>query len=476
MDERELEARLSRRLHARYDTGTAPAGLHDRVARSLTPETGPAGAGWLARFAWPRQLAAVAAIVAVVALIALTLRFTQTPAPVTPGASPTPSATSSSSTGPTSTPAPTATPGPTVPPVSTTAWTGLTVTAVTAPVPAQPYIVAWSGGYVAIGAETQNGPDRGWISRDGRSWTELPASTFGFDDTTGDNLFNSATACGDRVLVEMDHVTPDGTGTVTLWSSSDGATWTQASFHNDGRGTLVARGSVAVADTETGGDAGNGTALLVTTDCTTWQRVSLPGPAVAQITDLAVNTTGFVAVGWSGGQASTAAKPLAWYSADGQQWSAAAIPGAHADEGFFQVMAGAAGYLALTTTPGLTPGTERFWSSSDGHSWAVTTAADPLGAVQQGEGVGSPAGSFVGDGNRLLAYGRPGTAANDDSPGQNQYFVSADGLQWTPLAVAGPAATDLLANQYPVPYLMRDGVLFLGSSTAVVAWFGIATP
>ena len=474
MDERELEARLSRRLHARYDTGAAPAALHDRVARSLTPETGPAGAGWLARFAWPRQLAAVAAIVAVVALIALTLRFTQTPSPVTPGASTTPSATSSSSTGPTSTPAPTRTTGSTVAPAPFFAWSGLSVAALAAPVPIQAAVVPWSGGYVAIGAETTNGPDRGWVSADGRSWTELPASVFGFDATSGDTLFNSATACGDRVLVEMDHATPDGVGTVTLWSSSDGTTWTQASFHNDSRGTLVAVGSVAVADTETGGGAPNGTALLVSTDCVTWQRISLPGPAVAQITDLAANDTGFVAVGWSGDQASPTAKPLAWYSTDGQHWAASAITGARTDEGFFQVSAGASGYIALSTTPGLTPGGERFWSSTDGRAWTVSTK-DPFGAIQQGEGVGSPAGSFVGDGNRLLAYGRPGTSPANDSPGQNEYFISTDGVNWTKLAISGPAATAVLADQFPVPTLMRDGILFSSGSIAT-DWFGTGLP
>ena len=162
MDERELEARLSRRLHARYDTGAAPAAIHDRVTRSLTPETGPAGAGWLARFAWPRQLVTVAAVVAVVALIALTLRFTQTPVPVTPGGSPTPSATSSSVT-PTSTPAPTPTPGPTVPPVSTTTWTGLTVQVVAGAPAGITNLFSWSGGYLAIAQPDPNAAQTAWL-------------------------------------------------------------------------------------------------------------------------------------------------------------------------------------------------------------------------------------------------------------------------------------------------------------------------
>ncbi len=473
MDERELEARLSRRLHARFDTGAAPAALHDRVTRSLTTANQPAGAGWLARLTLPRQLATIAAVVAVVALIALTLRFTQTPAPVTPGGSPTPSATTSSSAVPTPTPAPTPTPSPTGPPVSTSAWTGLTVTALTAPMPIQSAVVPWHGGYVAIGAETTNGPDRGWASVDGRSWTELPASVFGFDATSGDTLFNGATACGDRVLVEIDHVTPDGVGTVSLWSSSDGTTWTQAPFHNDSRGTLVARGSIAVADTETGGGAANGTALLVTTDCVTWQRISLPGPAVAQITDLAVNASGFVAVGWSGDQASTTAKPLAWYSADGQHWSAAKAPST-SGLGFDNVWAGQSGFLALSVMPGMTPGAEEVWWSADGRSWAPSTT-DPFGAIQQGEGVGSPAGSFVSDGSRLLAYGRSGTSPANDSAGQNDYYLSSDGVHWTKLDITGPDATTMLADQYPVPTLMRDGVLFSSGSTAT-DWFGSATP
>ena len=474
MDERELEARLSRRLHARYDTGAAPAALQDRVARSLTPETGPAGAGWLARFAWPRQLAAVAAIVAVVALIALTLRYTQTPAPVTPGASPTPSATSSASTGPTSTPAPTPTPGPTVPPVSTTAWTGLDVQAISG-LPAQVTVIPWSGGYLALGlTSTQASSNRGWISRDGRSWQELPAATFGFDDPTGNTLLNSASACGAGVLVETVDGNGDTLGNVYLWYSTDGTTWARSTFHNDGTGELVANSSGVIADAETGGPAAAGgpMALDFSSDCTTWHKVTLPGTGWFQ-GDLAATSSGFVAVGYTVTTDAATAKPVAWYSSDGQQWSAATITGAHTGDGFFQVSAGAAGFIALSTTPGLTPGVERFWSSTDGRSWTVSTA-DPFGDVQDGEGSGSPAGTFMGDGTRLLAYGRPGTSPASDTPGQDEYFISTDGVHWTKLAISGTGATVMLGGPPVVPSLMRDGVVFSSDSTS--AWFGTATP
>ncbi len=477
MDERELEARLSRRLHARFDTGAAPAALHDRVTRSLTPEAGSAGSGWLARLAWPRELVAVAAIVAVVAIIALTLRFTQTPVPVTPGGSPTPSATSSASGTPA--PSPTLAPSPSglggsVPPISTTAWTGLDVQAISG-LPAQVNVIPWSGGYLAFGmTTTQTSSNRGWISRDGRSWQQLPDATFGFDDPTGNTLLNSASACGAGVLVETVDGNGDTPGNVYLWYSTDGTTWTRSTFHNDGTGQLAANASGVIADAETGGPAAAGGPMVLdfSSDCTTWHKVTLPGTGWFQ-GDLAATSSGFVALGYTVPAGAGDAKPVAWYSADGQQWSAATISGAHPGDGFFQVSAGAAGFIALSTTPGLTPGTERFWSSTDGRSWAVSTA-DPFGTVQQGEGSGSPAGSFLGDGSRLLAYGRPETSPASESPGQDEYFVSADGVHWTKLAISGAGATAMLAGQPPAPSLMRDGVLFSSDSTS--AWFGTAIP
>ncbi len=97
------------------------------------------------------------------------------------------------------------------------------------------------------------------------------------------------------------------------------------------------------------------------------------------------------------------------------------------------------------------------------------TKADPFGLVTQGEGQGSPAGSFTGDGTRLLAYGRPETSAANDSQGMYQYYVSTDGVHWTLLTVAGADGPAMLADTYPKPFLLDDGILFAGATDT---WFG----
>ena len=184
-----------------------------------------------------------------------------------------------------------------------------------APRPTNSTIVEWKGGDLAIGPES--GPQRLFSSTDGRSWSELPASTLGFDDPTGNTLLNSATACGDGVLVE----TVDGDSHVWLRWSTDLSSWTKTPFHNEGYATLAAIGSTAVANVDTGGGAPTGTAMDVSTDCRTWHRVELPGPKVAQITGLAANASGFAAVGESGDVGAPDSRLLAWWSSDGVHWS-----------------------------------------------------------------------------------------------------------------------------------------------------------
>ncbi len=84
-----------------------------------------------------------------------------------------------------------------------------------------------------------------------------------------------------------------------------------------------------------------------------------------------------------------------------------------------------------------------------------------------GEGVGDPAGSFTGDGTRLLGWGTQSDSA--DSPAE--YWISVDGEHWTKLALTGSGPTGLIGSLDA--FLMRDGVLL---SSDAGTWFGDAVP
>jgi len=343
------------------------------------------------------------------------------------------------------------------------AWTNLTVRELAPPRPTNGTVVNWAGGVLALAPDTADGPARVWTSPDARAWTELPPSTLGLDDPTENTLVNSASACGDGILVE----TVDGNAHVRLWSSTDASTWTQHPFHNESRGDLASVGGTVVANVDSGGGDPNGLALDVSTDCATWQRVALSGPKAGQINGLASNGSGFAAVGYSGDVNAAKSRPLAWWSGDGQHWSAASAPST-LGLGFEGVWAGSDGFLALATSHGATA--QSLWTSKDGRSWAPLED-DPLGAIKRGAGKGSPTGTVAGDGAHLLLYGQPGISPADDSAaGTAQYWISTDGTTWSRPAIGGADAAAMLADQYPVPMVVRDGILFAGANAT---WLGI---
>ncbi len=450
MDESELEARLSRRLHERFDGGVAPRELRDAVYESMTSPNA-AGVRRLTRsslLALPRQLLAAAAVVVIVVIAIVALAGRQDSVGVaqpsaTPSAIPSPSG---------STPPASSTPGPsqpvsTVPPISTAAWSGLNVHQLVG-APAISMIVPWSGGYVAIGQTSTAGPLGAWLSVDGRTWTELPAATFGLDDPTGNTFVVAGTACAAGVLVG----TEDASGHDFLWASSDGRTWSHAAAPWGGRVSMAGGSGGAVATT------GSGPAIEFTSDCASWQRVTLAGPSTVQVTAVAAFGHSYVALDASSPDTS---QPHAWWSTDGQHWSAATVQHAPGDE-FTQVWAGATGLAAMSHAGG-TPGRETMWTSSDGQAWSISTA-DPFGVRASGEGVGDPAGSFTGDGTRLLGWG-----TNGDAVGPAEYWLSSDGQHWTKLAIAGNGPTASVGGLQG--FVMRDGVLF---STDSGSWFGDA--
>ncbi len=477
MDEHELEHRLRARLHARYDRGGPSEAFRSSLARSLTPEAARGGGFRFAiSTAWP-ILAAAAIVVIAVAVLAL-----RPAAVVGPGATPRATATPTASASPSGTPSPhpvpsgspaaspsaaspsaaPASPTGTVAPVSATAWTGLDVQKLTGAPAALRTIVPWSGGYVGFAPNDATSTSTAWASRDGRSWTPLPAATFGLTDTSGNTAFLGGTACQDRVLVVMLNGSAD-----TLWSSTDGSTWTSTPLPGDRSGTLAGNPNGSLAGTALGAitPAQSGLAVDVTTDCATWQTVRLPGPATGTVTAVAANAAGFVALGYSGSAALSNVEPLAWHSADGLHWTAAAVAAKKGDA-FNQAFGGASGFVATSDQPATTPGITSMWTSADGTRW-VPSNGDPLGLVDQCAGSGSVAGSFAGDGTHLLVSGPKGGCT-----GPLELWTSLDGAHWTKLTLTGAASAATSDSAAIGASLMRDGILFGGTAGT---WYGKAT-
>jgi hypothetical protein len=336
-------------------------------------------------------------------------------------------------------------------PISTAPWTSLRVQALEGGPVSASSVVAWSGGYVALGQPTGISPLPAWISRDGRSWVALPADTFG--PASG----ALAAPCVDGILVAIERYT----GETTVWHSTDGTSWTSIPWPQMGlarpeslAGSTL--GAVGILDWTP-------PRLAFSTDGTTRRTITLPGSPAFRVRGVAAFASDFVALGDAGPNdaGTTPESPVAWWSADGVHWTLAGVQ-AHPGDGFYSAQAGRSGLVASTTTVGAVPGLGSFWTSPDGRSWKVSTA-DPLGVLGEGEGMGSAAGVFSGDGTRLLGYG---IRAVGQPP---EYWVSFDGTHWTKLALTGDTAA-VVAGQ-TAPFLLRDGVLFSGDQGS---WFGTA--
>ena len=445
MTDDELEQRL--RAHYRaVDPGLAPRGLGVRIGDAL--ERRPSRPAFIVRTR-AAFAAGLAAVVIVAVGLGLGLRpggFLGVPGASTiPPASPVPSPSASPSPSPTPT---VALPSGSVPPVSSATWTSLRLQPLEGGPVSAASVVAWSGGYVALGLTSDQGHLPAWISRDGRSWVALPADTFGSVSIA------LAAPCADGVLVAVQSMTGD----TTVWHSTDGVTWTSsasAQMRVNRDSDLVGNQSGAVAILE-----GSPYRIAFSADGITWQTVSLPGSPAFSVQGVAAFGTGFVAVGDAG---TTPGSPVAWWSADGLHWTRAAVK-AHPGDGFYNVHAGTDGLAAISST-GDTPGRNSFWTSPNGQSWTVSTA-DPLGVFQPGDaGVGvfgSANGGFTGDGTRLLGYGNHASKPTE-------YWVSLDATHWTKLALAGDTA--VAVGTQVAPFLLRDGVLF---SSDQGSWFGAA--
>jgi len=359
-------------------------------------------------------------------------------------------------------------------------WTALRWSA---PTFTQPYehvsdVVAWSGGYVAVGSLQTGDPGMQaatWSSPDWQTWTrtmlDVPASGWS-------SLANVLQVGAGLVAIGISGKTvcvpPEGEGQVceptpvAFWVTADGQHWAAAETPADMTGMTVdavaSNGRLLVLAGDTGW---NQPAIWTTTDGATWQREMLPATFKnAHLSGLVAARIGFVLTGSTGGAApvccatgTTDTTPAAWFSTDGERWQSAVVVGAAAATGdqIGPVFAARAGLVAWS-------GQQRFgWASPDGQRWSALPGP-----------AGNPVIPRASDGTRIVgdAY-----ATGD----QDVFAVSADGATWQALGATGaveqrPAWSGSEAASVDAEFLFGDALGLIGQNgtTRELLWFAQA--
>jgi hypothetical protein len=371
-----------------------------------------------------------------------------------------------------------------VPPAADLGWARITWRKLAAddPLALVRSIVAWRGGYIAVGAPVPTGASSTtpvWTSTDGGAWQPVGPDQFGSSalllgvgETAGGlvalTLEGGVNACGGSTY-ELDCWTP--ALPFQAWASSDGTTWTSHPGPDIELNSICEECGVEPPTFGAGqpGLVVIGAETAVSSDGVSWEVLESSGfPAGddARSGTMVAFGSGFVAVGERnikiGDEAGTQA--IGYRSTDGRSWAATrmviARPAEHGT-GASSLVAGSAGLIAKGSTAG-DPGAELWWSSPDGSTWTELLDYPPLGTWHgQAQGSGaSENGTLVGNGDRMLAYrSDSGEAA----------WTSFDGVTWEQLAVDGEAPIwgDV---QHPDLILLSVGVLGFGHDGAV--WIG----
>ena len=261
----------------------------------------------------------------------------------------------------------------------------------------------------------------------------------------------------DGQLVALGQVqTPDGSGQIASWRSSDGMTWMplargEATFAEAQLADLVATPTRLVAWGTVGqricrtppgaAETCGPTPIMIWTspDAISWTRITdtstFAGGSILAVAD---GPRGLVAVGDMG-----PANPTIWVSNSGATWLRLALPPAlFADARFSGVRANTAGYvlaggtgsMSVSVTGGPAASVTKVaagWWSADGRTWAkatVTRAAET--------------GSSLGE----ISVGVHGMVAVGAAAGgkEGSAWTSPDGRTWTPIVpgyFGAPAAS-----------------------------------
>jgi len=282
-------------------------------------------------------------------------------------------------------------------------------------------------------------------------------------------LHGGANQCDDQTTpLDCWALTPP----LQAWTSSDATNWTSHPGPGialpsgcDGCGvdvpTLRSGTPGLLVVNHNGGTEWVGARAAFSRDGIAWETLPADAfPSGFAFGDVAGFRSGFTAVGGTGGNPGRA---VALSSSDGRHWATRDLPTAGLDP-----QAGSTAYRIADGPDGLivrgsnqaTPGTELWWSSVSGSTWSRVAGYPPLGVwIGQGEGSGlMPNGTFLGDGERMLAY------RGGDKP---VAWTSSDGRSWRTIAIGGSPPT---ATGSGTLVLMPIGVLWIGDDGST--WFG----
>jgi len=314
-----------------------------------------------------------------------------------------------------------------LPPVS--AWSGLgSLQALpSGPVDAD-YVVTWAHGYAAV----HNPPASGgqmtiWLSTDGKTWTVVPRSVYGTATSA------IPVAAGGSLILDQSN------GGNDMLLTTDGVTWGTVWGGRPPLGDRMvgdARGAIFAAPDPEFQITFNANGI---DPDATWRGTTLPNGNVDTVQDVTLSGNGFLAVGRAK-DSSGIWEPAAWTSTDGVTWAASTAADSPGD-GFIRAYGGRGGYVAISKPIAGGSGVASLWTSPDGKSWQPVTSG-PLG----------PDAIYSSDGSHIV-----GCNAGDGLA----CWSSLNGADWTSLAIQGDTSRLAAAGSALRVFPLADGVLFV---------------
>jgi hypothetical protein len=284
-----------------------------------------------------------------------------------------------------------------------------------------------------------------WSTSDGSTWTQKSvAGSFDIDGRRFVAQGLSDDGQGGLVAVGNSIGSSPTDVVASAWHSRDGTSWTPMEVEA-AKGQEMVAGTVSRSGTVVA--AGNGVAWL-STDGRKWSAQVLPGASTAagSYTPRAVGTWsgGFVIIGlWTG---TGPTRSAAWFSATGRDWVQAKTSLDGFDTHGISTVDGAivaVGSDLSDTAPGLAAS----WSSLDGITWTKTTAPADRPNVAM-DGVASVEGALVAFGAPPPSTASAAVTAGPTLPGSTPVpadaeilWVSESGFDWLPIPSTGAPLT-----------------------------------